>query len=362
MSSYTPPGRLGNTDLDLSSDPRTHPDLKKSLDAMGMGGNATQGFPVRTDLQVIHSALEQVESMIMGLYNAVDMSNPEDANEAEVTETVEEIDGPDGNKIKLYITKPKGATSKLPGVVYIHGGGMTINPTRNPVHDRWCKSLALQNQVVVMIDFRNAWTKEKHNPFPAGLNDCAAGVQWVAANRDSLGINNFIVQGESGGANLSLAVALKANREGWIHEIAGVYGYVPYISGTYGWSRERKLEHLPSQIENDEYFLNASMQAAMAYYYSPGQGELENPLAWPYHATEQDLKGLPPHAISVDELDGLRDEGVEYYRKLTRAGVKATCEVNLGVTHGAAVIFRNALPEVARKQIGLIAAFARGLQ
>ena len=240
---------------------------------------------------------------------------------------------------------------------------MTIVPTRNKGHDRWCKSLALQGLVVIMIDFRNAWTPEKHNPFPAGLNDCVAGVKWVASHKSELGITDkFIIEGESGGANLSLALAIKANREGWVHEIAGVYGLVPYISGGYGWSRDRKMAELPSMLENDEYFLNSSMQAAMAWYYSPGPGELEDPLAWPYHASEEDLKGLPPHAISVDELDPLKSEGIAYYHKLTKAGVEATCEINLGVTHGAALIFRKALPANARKVVGLIANFAKSLQ
>ena len=33
-----------------------------------------------------------------------------------------------------------------------------------------------------------------------------------------------------------------------------------------------------------------------------------NPLAWPLFATSDDLTGLPPHVISVNELDPLRDE------------------------------------------------------
>ncbi len=47
----------------------------------------------------------------------------------------------------------------------------------------------------------------------------------------------------------------------------------------------------------------------MAY----GIDELErrNPLAWPGFATEEDVKGLVPTIISVNECDPLRDEGVE---------------------------------------------------
>ncbi|CAK1366467.1 unnamed protein product [Cercospora beticola] len=359
MSSYTPPGRLGNTDLSISTDPRTHPKLKAVVNAYGMGGNNMQGVSDTKNLEVGTKLAEEMETAIFGLYGAIDMSTPEDKNEGEVEETVEEIDGPDGNKIKLYIFKPKGVNGKLPGVVYIHGGGMTIGPTKNPVHDRWCKSLALQGNITIMPDFRNAWTKTQHNPFPTGLNDCCTAVKYIAANRSSFGISHFILQGESGGANLCFATSIRANREGWIKEISGVYGYVPYISGGYGWSRERKLKETPSQIENEYYFLNPDNSAALAYYYSPGEGQLEDPLAWPYHAREQDLKGLPDHMVSVDELDCFRDEGIAYWKKLTKAGVNASCDVNLGAMHGTALIFRNAVPEVNRKQIEAIAAFAK---
>ncbi|KAF2208603.1 hypothetical protein CERZMDRAFT_62051 [Cercospora zeae-maydis SCOH1-5] len=359
MSSYTPPGRLGNPDLNMSTDPRTHPKLKAVVDAFGMGANVTEGVTETNNLEVGKAMCEQMETAIFGLYNSVDMSLPGDENEDEVEETEEEIDGPDGNKIKLHIFKPKGVSGKLPGVVYLHGGGMTIVPTYNPVHVRWCKSLALQGTRTIMPSFRNAYTPTTHNPFPAGLNDCCAAVQHIAAHREAYNLSHLILQGESGGANLCFATALRANRENWISSISGVYGYVPYISAGYAWSRERKLHDLPSQLENEGYFLNPQNNAALAFYYSPGPGELEHPLAWPYHATEKDLVGLPEHMVSVDELDCFRDEGVAYWRKLTMAGVKASCDVNLGVMHGAALIFRNALPEVHRKQVEAIAAFAK---
>jgi acetyl esterase/lipase len=47
---------------------------------------------------------------------------------------------------------------------------------------------------------------------------------------------------------------------------------------------------------------------------------MKNPLAWPYWASQEELKGLPPHVISVNELDPLFDEGISYYRKLLHAG------------------------------------------
>jgi len=105
------------------------------------------------------------------------------------------------------------------------------------------------------------------------------------------------------------------------------------------------LRELPSMIENDGYFINCAMMDVLVAAYDPAGENAENPLAWPYFATDADLAGLPPHVISVNELDPLRDEGMAYYRKLIAAGVPALGRVNLGLTHAAEMIFRQAVPE-----------------
>ena len=55
-------------------------------------------------------------------------------------------------------------------------------------------------------------------------------------------------------------------------------------------------------------------------------------------ATVDELAGLPPHLISVNELDPLRDEGVAYYHKLNRAGVTATLRTVPGACHAADIM------------------------
>lgn len=117
-----PQGRLGNPSLDLSHDPRTHPDLKKALDAVGLGANASQGIPPEAvNVEAMNGILEQVNEKHIEMYKFMDLSNAGDELEAEVEESEMEIEGVDGNKIKLYVTRPKGVSGKLPGVVYIHG-------------------------------------------------------------------------------------------------------------------------------------------------------------------------------------------------------------------------------------------------
>lgn len=234
-----------------------------------------------------------------------------------------------------------------------------ILPTTSKVHRRWTQSLAAKGVISVLVDYRNAYTSSGHNPFPAGLNDCAAVVQHIAAHKAELGIGKIILQGESGGGNLSITTAMKANREGWVSQIDGVYAVVPYVSGAYAWPLERQLKELPSLVENNTYLISIESSAALAYYYAPD--DLENPLAWPYHASVEELKGLPPFILDMNELDPVRDEGLAFGQKLAAAGVQVESKVTAGITHGAALLFRKLAPEFHNGAVRDIVAFAKSL-
>jgi acetyl esterase/lipase len=133
--------------------------------------------------------------------------------------------------------------------------------------------------------------------------------------------------------------------------IRGLYALCPYIAGQ--WPQER----FPSSIENEGILLNLHHnRGAMAY----GIAELEsgNSLAWPSFASEDDVRGLVPTFISVNEADPLRDEGVDFYRLLLRAGVAAQCRVVMGTSHGMDV-FAAVLPDIAAQTAASIALFAR---
>lgn len=85
------------------------------------------------------------------------------------------------------------------------------------------------------------------------------------------------------------------------------------------------------------------------------------PFLVPFHATVDELAGLPPHLISVNELDPLRDEGVAYYHKLKRAGVTASLRTVSGACHGADLFFRAHMPDAYQATITSIHDFAASL-
>jgi acetyl esterase len=263
---------------------------------------------------------------------------------------------PDGNTIKVQFIRPEG-DAVLPAVIYIHGGGMQSMSAFDGMYTAWGKIIAAQGVAVAMVDFRNCLTPSSAPevvPYPGGLNDCVSGVKWVAANAARLGIDagRLIVAGESGGGNLTLATGLKLKRDGDIGLIKGLYALCPYIAGQ--WPQHR----YPSSIENNGILLDLhSNRGAMSYGIEAFNAK--DPLAWPGFATVDDVKGLPPTVVSVNECDPLRDEGIAFYRLLLQAGVPARARTALGTIHGAEV-FAICCPDVSREAARDIASLARG--
>jgi len=67
--------------------------------------------------------------------------------------------------------------------------------------------------------------------------------------------------------------------------------------------------------------------------YAPDPAQRAEITASPNQATVEQVRGLPPTLLFVDEADVLRDEGEAYAAKLRRAGVPVTTVRYDGVVH-----------------------------
>ncbi len=338
----------------MNDDPRIDPRIKATMGTMPSG--PLQNVASRQQLLEQNNTpesiaeREQMEAMLQMLDSEeISPSAGLDISTHEFTSS------PDGNSIKVQFIRPQ-STQSLPCVYYIHGGGMQSMSCFWGIYRAWGKIIAQQGVAVAMVDFRNCLTPSSSPdvaPFPAGLNDCVSGLKWLVGQAEELNIDpgKIIIAGESGGGNLTLATGLQLKRDGDLGLIQGLYALCPYIAGS--WPQEK----YPSSTENNGLLLNLhNNRGAMAY----GIEEFENanPLAWPGFATVEDVSGLPPTVISVNECDPLRDEGIAFYRLLLEAGVAARCRQVMGTVH-ATEIFAVACPEISRETAASIAQFCR---
>src|SRR3984957_6851063 len=106
--------------------------------------------------------------------------------------------------IPVRIYWPPDSEAPPPVVVFFHGGGFALGDL--DTHDPVARMHVLGAEaIVVSVDYRLA----PENPFPAGVNDSWAALQWVGEHAAELGGDpaRIAVAGDSAGANLAAGMA-----------------------------------------------------------------------------------------------------------------------------------------------------------
>lgn len=341
---------------DFDADPRIDPRLKPVLPYLSLGPDP-RDFASREEILAIAQSPRALEATALTRELAEANDTEEIVTSAGLrVEHYEVTSQPDANTIRIQFIRPDD-DAVVPCVYYIHGGGMATMSCTWGNYRAWGKIIAHHGVAVAMVDFRNSISPSSVPdvaPFPAGLNDCVSGVKWVHANAERLRVDptRVVVAGESGGGNLTLATGLKLLRDGDIALVAGLYAMCPCVAG------EAPQERFPSTIENNGIFLNLHSNYLIMSY-GVEAFERRDPLAWPIFATPDDVRGLPPVVINVNECDPLRDEGIAFYRFLMANGVNARCRQMMGTMHATEVI-PMLCPDITRDTARDLAGFAKG--
>lgn len=233
----------------------------------------------------------------------------------------------------VTIYAPAERTGPLPGLVRIHGGGMAYWDGREIFFELGDRVTAKEGLVVCCVHFTNS----TEAPFPRGLNDCINAVKWFNKQKERFNLirnKGVALFGESGGGNLVISTGMSLRNTDLI---SCIYASAPY---TYGLPDclERPdicgsmIEYFPEDPELHQNYKNIGFGGA--WLYTPkGSGNEENPLAWPYFATNDDLVGMAPTMIECDECDCIADQGKVLYRALQNADVPSWYFQWGGMTH-----------------------------
>lgn len=224
----------------------------------------------------------------------------------------------------MIILRPRGSQpedSRLPALVYFHGGGWVLGgfDTYGPL----CRQIANETgRVVVFVDYRLA----PEHPFPAALEDAWNALEWVAQNAPALGIDEtrIAIGGDSAGGNLAAATAL-AVRDGLL-QVALELQLLIYPC----------LDMTASQPSHEElaegYLLTRAIYSWYRQNYVGAFSDLTDWHLSPLFA--DDLSGAAPAILLYAGFDPLRDEALLYASRLIDAGVAVEPIFYPGMIHG----------------------------
>jgi acetyl esterase/lipase len=209
-----------------------------------------------------------------------------------------------------------------PGFLHLHGGGM-IGGDRFTGVAGLVDLIESTDAVVVTVEYRLA----PENPDPAPVEDCYAGLLWMADNLDELGVDpeRLVVIGASAGGGLSAGVALLArDRKG--PTLAGQVLIYPMLD-------DRNETVSSHQIDGFGVWDRGSNDTGWdALLGDRRKTDAVSIYAAPARAT--DLSGLPPTYLDAGSAEVFRDEIVAYASGIWASGGIAELHVWPGGFHG----------------------------
>ena len=204
-------------------------------------------------------------------------------------------------------------------IIYFRGGGWVLNFL--DIYDASLSRLANQSGVtVISVNYQKA----PEHPFPTPFDDCYATLLWVANNAEVLSINRnrIFVAGDSAGANLAAAVAIKA-RDNEI-TLAGQLLIYPCVDRDFTTDSYKKLA--------TGYGLSTTAMKWFWEQYLQGDAHDANPYAVPMSA--HSFSKLAPAVIITAEFDPLLSDSEKYAAALSSADVPVYYQKFDGMIHG----------------------------
>lgn len=249
----------------------------------------------------------------------------------------------DGVQLSVRIFTPRQGREVRAGILDIHGGGFAMGTAA--MDDALNIAIAREvDAVVVAVDYRLA----PEYPYPTPAQDCFDALTWMVANADNLGIDTqrIAVHGDSAGGGLAATVCLWARDQGG-PRIAMQSLLEPELddrcnSESMRNSKDTPVWYLDNAVLSWQYYLNGAMPDG---YSAPARME--------------DLTGLPPTYLTVNQIDPLLDEGLDFARRLISSGVPTEVHLWPGAYHGFDLVETAAISQ--RAGSALHAALRRGL-
>lgn len=221
----------------------------------------------------------------------------------------------EGRNIDIAYYQAK--SEKAPLIVGYHGGGFLYGGSA--LDDMMWKTVAEYLDVnVASVNYR---LSPKYRAWEA-IDDCYDSIIYLKEHAADFGFDpeHISVMGQSAGANCAAAMGLKTNMTGEIkldNQII-LYPIIDFVTDPDS-KGEGSFTGAITYIMNE---LHCTLE------------EAKDPLISPLFASKEMMQGSANAILCFCENDNLREEGIEYERKLKDAGVNTASVLSKGMPHG----------------------------
>jgi acetyl esterase/lipase len=260
--------------------------------------------------------------------------------------TVPGLNGAPEVRARLY-RDPE--VNDAPLVLNIHGGGFVSGSLDRDNHR--CVAYAMGIPCTVLsVEYRLAPAAV----YPSQIEDCLAVLNWAYANPAKIGINRdkIALLGTSAGGAIAAGLAL------WIRDKGGPKIAMQMLNySTFDYRADTTSVH--QFYEGSPLVKGEGMAKVWGMYIGGFDGAPPSYYAVP--ALARDLAGLPPACVVTCEYDPLRDEGIDYARRLMAFAVPTELYSLPRVPHGVDLVpapltkwIREGMFNALRREFGML--------
>ncbi|MEB4616415.1 alpha/beta hydrolase [Leucobacter sp. M11] len=250
--------------------------------------------------------------------------------------------------VDLIVVRPASAPERAaPALLWFHGGGFVLGDAKEGVP--LLAAAAREHGVIgVSVQYRLA----PEHRYPAPIADGESALRWVLDRSGELGIDpeQLFVGGQSAGAAHAVGLALKLRDSGG-PRFAFQLLDIPVVTDRTDSPSARDYHDTP-------VWHRSNAELSWDAYLGEGYGTAPEYAA---PARADSLAGLPPTFLSVNQYDPLRDDGIEFARRLAHEGIATELHLYPGTFHGSAGIALSAGVS-ARQNADLLAALGRAVR
>jgi acetyl esterase/lipase len=235
-----------------------------------------------------------------------------------------------GLPVQVIVVDREDREGPRPLLLWFHGGGFVLGDAREslPFLDATVRATDV---IAVSVQYDLA----PEAAYPTPLDQGVEVLAWLIENALELGVDSgrILVGGQSAGGAHAASLTLRLRDLGGPN-VEFLLLDIPVLD-------EAASTESASEYSDTPVWHTANVRNSWTAYL----GDVEDPIT---PANSGDLRGLPPTFIAVNQFDPLRDEGIEYARRLAHAGVQTELHLYPGTFHGSASLVPGAA--VSRRQ------------